>query len=56
MILGEPAYYARFGFLPADSLGLCGPYPVAPECFMALYRGTPPPAGSATSAPEFPAP
>jgi putative acetyltransferase len=56
LVLGEPDYYARFGFLPADRLGLRCPYPVPPECFMALRRGTPPPAGTVTYAPEFPAP
>lgn len=56
LVLGEPAYYARFGFLPADRLGLRCPYPAPPECFMMLWRGTPPPAGTVTFAPEFPAP
>ena len=34
-VLGEPAYYGRFGFLPAERLGLRCVYEVPGEYFMA---------------------
>jgi putative acetyltransferase len=36
-LLGHADYYPRFGFEPADALGIRCPYPVAPEHWMA-YR------------------
>jgi predicted N-acetyltransferase YhbS len=31
-VLGDPAYYRRFGFAPAAPQGLAAPYPLPPEC------------------------
>lgn len=31
LVLGDPAYYRRFGFTPATPLGLVPPYPVSAE-------------------------
>jgi putative acetyltransferase len=31
LVLGDPAYYRRFGFTPAEALGLLPPYPLAEE-------------------------
>ena len=47
VVLGEPAYYARFGFSTARPLGLSLPWPVPEEAFMArLAPGAErPPAG-----------
>ena len=36
VVLGDPGYYARFGFVPADSLGITGPYESAGDSFAAL--------------------
>jgi putative acetyltransferase len=36
IVVGDPAYYTRFGFQPAAPLGLTCPYPVPAEAFMAL--------------------
>ncbi len=30
-VFGDPAYYARFGFVAAEALGLAAPYPIAAE-------------------------
>lgn len=30
-VLGDPAYYGRFGFRPARDAGLAAPHPLAPE-------------------------
>jgi putative acetyltransferase len=30
-VLGDPAYYGRFGFVPALPLGMRAPYPIVPE-------------------------
>jgi putative acetyltransferase len=30
-VLGDPAYYGRFGFRPAGPAGLAAPHPLAPE-------------------------
>jgi putative acetyltransferase len=35
VVLGEPAYYGRFGFAPAGRLGLACVYPAPPDYFMA---------------------
>ena len=35
VVLGHPEYYPRFGFVPADELGLSYPDPVPREVFMA---------------------
>lgn len=36
VVLGHPAYYPRFGFVPADRFGLRCRYAVPPEAFMAI--------------------
>jgi putative acetyltransferase len=36
VVVGDPAYYRRFGFLPASRFGITGPYPVPDEVFQAL--------------------
>ncbi|GAA1238449.1 N-acetyltransferase [Kitasatospora nipponensis] len=45
VVLGDPAYYGRFGFGPAAGHGVSGPYEVPDEVFQVLtlpaYDGTP---------------
>jgi putative acetyltransferase len=36
VVLGSPAYYPRFGFIPAKQKGLTCEYPVPDEAFMVL--------------------
>jgi putative acetyltransferase len=36
IVLGEPAYYGRFGFTPAAQFGIDCPFPVPSEAFMVL--------------------
>lgn len=36
VVLGHPAFYPRFAFLPADRFGLVCEYDVPSEAFMAL--------------------
>ena len=36
IVLGHPEYYPRFGFLPAQLLGIHPPFPAQAEAFMAL--------------------
>lgn len=36
LVLGDPAYYGRFGFRPASEFGLSGPWQVPDEAFQAL--------------------
>lgn len=36
VVLGHPAFYPRFGFVPAHTRGLTCEYPVPPEVFMVL--------------------
>jgi putative acetyltransferase len=36
IVLGEPAYYGRFGFTPASKFGIACPFPVPSEAFMLL--------------------
>jgi putative acetyltransferase len=45
VVLGEPAYYRRFGFRPAAGLGLTCPWPEAGEAFQALVLAPPVPRG-----------
>lgn len=54
VVLGEPAYYRRFGFRPASKLGLTSIYD-AGDAFMALVmpQGTPPAPGLVRYAPAF---
>ena len=35
-VLGDPAYYARFGFVPALNFGVHCPFPAPPEAFRVL--------------------
>ena len=37
VVLGHPAYYPRFGFEPADALGVSAPFAVPAEAWM-VYR------------------
>jgi putative acetyltransferase len=54
-VLGDPAYYRRFGFRPAGEMGLACEYPVPAEYFMALRlaAGPPPPGGIVRYHPAF---
>ena len=36
LVLGDPVYYARFGFVPAAKFGLKCPFPAPAEAFMAI--------------------
>jgi len=36
IVVGEPAYYGRFGFVPASPLGIECPFAVTPDAFMVL--------------------
>ena len=52
VVLGDPAYYGRFGFRPAASLGLSCVFGGG-DAFQVLALGSAPPAGRITYAPEF---
>ncbi|HEY0101297.1 MAG TPA: N-acetyltransferase [Pyrinomonadaceae bacterium] len=55
VVLGHPAYYPRFGFVPASSKGLRCEYPVPDEAFMVteLTPGELPSQGLVKYHPEF---
>lgn len=36
LVMGEPAYYTRFGFVPASRYGVKSPFPAPDAAFMAL--------------------
>jgi putative acetyltransferase len=36
LVLGDPAYYSRFGFVPAARFGLKCPFPAREDSFMAI--------------------
>lgn len=36
VVLGDPAYYSRFGFTTASPFGISSPFPGPDECFMVL--------------------
>jgi putative acetyltransferase len=36
LVLGDPGYYARFGFVPACRFGLKSPFPAPENAFMAI--------------------
>jgi putative acetyltransferase len=36
LVIGEPQYYGRFGFVPASRFGIRSPFPTPDENFMAL--------------------
>jgi putative acetyltransferase len=42
VLLGDPAYYLRFGFGPASALGIAAPEPQWGDLFQALALGTGP--------------
>lgn len=56
VVVGDPAYYPRFGFVPAAGFGLACPFPAAAEAFMAIalardaYKEA---AGTVVYGPEF---
>jgi putative acetyltransferase len=56
VVLGDPAYYLRFGFMPASRFGLTCPFAAAEGTFMAValareaFRDV---AGGVTYGPEF---
>lgn len=39
IVLGSPAYYGRFGFVPAATYGIHGPYEAAGDAFQVRPRG-----------------
>ncbi|MBL1378611.1 GNAT family N-acetyltransferase [Zobellella iuensis] len=53
VVLGDPAFYGRFGFKPARELGLHCPFPDAGDAFMALALKQPAPSGLVTYHPAF---
>ncbi|MBT9384961.1 N-acetyltransferase [Pseudooceanicola sp. CBS1P-1] len=50
VVLGDPLYYARFGFARSEGLSLAG---VPPEAFMQLRFSGPAPSGAVTYAAAF---
>jgi putative acetyltransferase len=42
VVVGEPEYYGRFGFVPAASMGIEGPFEEAGDAFQAMAIGDPP--------------
>lgn len=36
LVLGDPGYYTRFGFVPASRYGLKSPFPAPEDAFMAI--------------------
>lgn len=52
VVLGDPAYYGRFGFQPARQLGITGPFGDIDE-FQALGTGTSSPRGRLSYAAPF---
>jgi predicted N-acetyltransferase YhbS len=55
VVLGDPVYYARFGFVPARTLRVTGPFESAGDAFGALVLGNPAkaPTGRAVYAAAF---
>jgi len=53
VVLGDPAYYDRFGFRPALALGVTGPFEDAGDAFQALRLTDRAPEGYATYAAPF---
>lgn len=54
LVLGHPAYYARFGFVPASRFGIRAPFEVPDEVMMALVLDDTVPIPAGTIA--YPAP
>lgn len=53
LVLGDPAFYRRFGFRPAGGIGLTPPWPVPPEAFQAVILASPWPRGLVRYHPAF---
>lgn len=55
VVLGSETYYPRFGYVPAEQLGIQAPFPVPAENFMAVKvtEDAPPVRGMVQYAPEF---
>lgn len=53
VVLGDPAYYGRFGFRPAYELGVSGPFLTARTAFQALALRADAPRGYAAYAEAF---
>jgi putative acetyltransferase len=54
VLLGDPAYYSRFGFGPASALGVAPPEPEWGDFFQALDLGVGPvPTGTFRYPPPF---
>jgi putative acetyltransferase len=55
VVLGDPEFYRRFGFLPASRYGVSGPFPVPDHVFqaLALPGGGRAPRGAVTYPPPF---
>lgn len=55
VVLGDPAFYGRFGYCPAAESGISAPFDVPPEYFMACPLTTPtvPITGTVKYAKEF---
>jgi putative acetyltransferase len=52
-LLGDPAYYARFGFVAASALGIAAPDPTWGAYFQARALGPAPPQGTFAYAAPF---
>jgi putative acetyltransferase len=52
-LLGDPAYYGRFGFAPAAELGVAAPEPAWGAYFQALALAPDPPSGTFAYAAPF---
>jgi putative acetyltransferase len=52
-LLGEPAYYGRFGFVAATDLGIAAPDPAWGRYFQVLALAGPPPTGTFRYATPF---
>ncbi len=53
VVLGHPAYYARFGFRPGAEQGVLAPFAVPPDAWMALALAPGAPRGTVAYPPAF---
>jgi predicted N-acetyltransferase YhbS len=53
VVVGHPAYYPRFGFRPAEELGVLPPFDVPREAWLALALRDRHPTGTVRYPPEF---
>ncbi len=53
VVLGHPAYYARFGFRPGADQGVLAPFAAPPDAWMALALAQGPPRGTVAYPPAF---